>query len=272
VTTAPDWDRKLWKQGEPSLSPVARPDSFTGVGNSVIDREAIASDSALAALREQLGELQLPQIAHNRRAIILLEGPDGSGKKAALRQLAAAFDPCHVAVHNVQFDRREAADGHWLARFWRELPKAGNTAIFFRSWYRRVLDDRVLGRVDEEAVARSFDEINEFEAQQRDYGTLILKLYFEVSADVQQERLAMRSANPWRPARRDPPVSVADPAYVQAFAELMKNSDTRWSPWKLIDADDERRSTLTALEAVADAWSKAMPAEPPHVVTENRVA
>lgn len=239
----------------------------------MIDHKAIASDSALAALREQLGELQLPQIAHNRRAIILLEGPDGSGKKTVLRQLAAAFDPCHFAVHNIQYDRREAAEGHWLARFWRSLPKAGDTATFFRSWYRRVLDDRVLGRVDEEAVARSFDEINEFEAQQRDYGTLILKLYFEVSSDVQQERLAMRAANPWRPVRGDAPVSVADPAYVAAFAELMKNSDTRWSPWKLIDADDERRATVAALEAVADAWSKAMPAEPPHLVGEQpRVA
>jgi polyphosphate kinase 2 (PPK2 family) len=242
------------------------------VGNSIIEREAIASDSALAALREQLGELQLPQIAHHRRAIILLEGPDGSGKKAVLRQIAAAFDPCHFAVHTIHHDRRESAEGHWLARFWRSLPRAGDTSIFFRSWYRRVLDDRVLGRVDEEAVARSFDEINEFEAQQRDYGTLILKLYFEVSADVQQERVAARAANPWRAARPEDPVSVADPAYIEAFAELMKNSDTRWSPWKLIDSDDERRATLAALEAVADAWSKAMPAEPPHIVAENRVA
>jgi polyphosphate kinase 2 (PPK2 family) len=241
------------------------------VGNSIIDREAIASDSALAALREQLGELQLPQIAHNRRAIILLEGPDGSGKKAVLRQLAAAFDPCHFIVHTIDHDRREGSEGHWLARFWRSLPRAGNTSIFFRSWYRRVLDDRVLGRVDEEAIARSFDEINEFEAQQRDYGTLILKLYFEVSADVQQERLAARAASPWRSSRRDDPVSVADPAYVEAFAGMMKNTDTRWSPWKLVDADDERRATLAALEAVADAWSKAMPAEPPHLVAENRV-
>jgi polyphosphate kinase 2 (PPK2 family) len=256
-----------------SLSPAVRHTNLAAVGNPVIDREPIASDSALAALRQQLGELQLPQIAHHRRAIILLEGPEGAGKKAALRQLAAAFDPCHYVVHKIDHDRREASDGHWLARFWRCLPKAGDTAIFYRSWYRRVLDDRVLGRIDEDAVARAFDEINEFEAQQRDYGTLILKLYFEVSADVQQERLKRRAANPWRPSRRDEAVSVGDPAYVAAFAELMQNSDTRWSPWKLIDADDERRATLAALEAIADAWSKAMPAEPPHVVSEpNRAA
>src|SRR5216110_1469150 len=102
-------------------------------------------DAELAALREHLGELQLPQIAHGRRAIILFEGLQGSAKKSCLRQLTAAFDPCHFTVHSTAFERREANEGHWLARFWRQLPSAGNTAIFFRSWYRRVLDDRVLG-------------------------------------------------------------------------------------------------------------------------------
>ena len=147
-------------------------------------------DAELAALREHLADLQLPQIAHGRRAVILFEGLEGAGKLQALRQLAAAFDPCHFAVHPIVFDRRRAAEGHWLARFWRDLPGAGDTAIFFRSWYHRVLDDRILGRTDEAAVARAFDEINEFEAQQRDYGTLIVKLYFDVSAEVQEQRLA----------------------------------------------------------------------------------
>jgi len=151
-------------------------------------------DSTLGALRDQLAELQLPQIAHGRRAIILCEGPPGAGKKAALKQLAAAFDPCHCAVHSVHHDRREAAEGHWLARFWRQLPVAGGTAIFFRSWYRRVLDDRVQGRIDKKTLGRAFDEINEFEAQQSDYGTLIVKLYFDVSAEVQDARLKARAA------------------------------------------------------------------------------
>src|SRR5215475_12466143 len=92
-------------------------------------------NSALAALREHVAELQLPQIAHGRRAIILFEGPQGAGKKFALRQLASAFDPCRFVVHSTAYDRREASEGHWLARFWRQLPPAGHTAIFFRSWY-----------------------------------------------------------------------------------------------------------------------------------------
>ena len=224
-------------------------------------------DAALAALRDHLGELQLSQIANGRRAIILFEGPEGAGKKQALKQLASAFDACHFAVHSIRFDRREAGEGHWLARFWRELPGAGDTAIFFRSWYRRVIDDRILGRTDAKSVARAFDEINEFEAQQRDYGTLIVKLYFDVSNDVQEKRLAARAANPWsRAIAKEDAFRVSEPVYAQALADLQKNTDTRWSPWHMIDGDDERSAVLSALGAIADAWAEAMPAEPPHLV------
>jgi polyphosphate kinase 2 (PPK2 family) len=226
--------------------------------------------SALAAMREHLGELQLPQIAHGRRAIILFEGLQGSAKKYALRQLAAAFDPCRFVVHSTAYDRREASEGHWLARFWRQLPSAGNTAIFFRSWYRRVLDDRVLGRTPEEAIPRVFDEINEFEAQQRDYGTLLVKLYFDVSSDVQEQRLARRRANPWRgPTGQSELIRADDPNYQRALDELRANTDTRWSPWRTIDADDEPQAALAALEAIADAWGKAMPSEPPQLVAQS---
>jgi AMP-polyphosphate phosphotransferase len=229
---------------------------------------------SLSALREQVAELQVPQIAHGRRAIILFEGPDGAGKKAALKQIAAAFDPCHFAVHSTGYDRREASEGHWLARFWRQLPSAGRTSIFFKSWYRRVLDDRMLGRTAEESIARAFDEINEFEAQQRDYGTLLLKLYFTVDADVQKRRLAERSKSAWRNiSDREEAISVDDPGYSRAFDDLMAHSNTRWSPWRKIDGNDEPATSIAALEAIADAWSSAMPSEPPHLVgASGRVA
>jgi len=228
---------------------------------------------ALAALREHLAELQLPQIAHGRRAIILFEGAEGSAKKFALKQFAASFDPCHFVVHSTAFERREASEGHWLARFWRQLPPAGHTSIFFRSWYRRVLDDRVLGRTADESAARVFDEINEFEVQQRDYGTLLVKLYFDVSADVQEQRLALRRQSPWRTrVGVEDFIRADDPAYQRALEDLRANTDTRWSPWRTIDGDDEQRAAVAALEAIAEAWSKAMPAEPPQLVTAPRVA
>jgi polyphosphate kinase 2 (PPK2 family) len=230
--------------------------------------------AALATLREQVAALQLPQIAHRRRAIVLFEGPEGSGKKAALRQFAGALDPCHFMVHATQRDRRQEAEGHWLARFWRQLPGSGDTAIFYRSWYRRVLDERIRGELDGGALARTFDEINEFEAQQRDYGTLIVKLYFDVTAEVQRARLRERAADPWQGMlRREPPVTVDEPGYAEALADLRTYSDTRWSPWRIIDGDDEQQATIAALGALADAWAAAMPAEPPHLIgTASRAA
>jgi AMP-polyphosphate phosphotransferase len=247
----------------------------------MLDRQVSISGStdssglgpALAAMREHIAELQLPHIAYGRRGIILLEGPEGAGKKFALKQLAAAFDPCQFVVHPIDCDRREASEGHWLARFWRRLPPAGHTAIFFRSWYRRVLDDRVLGRTADDSIPRIFDEINEFEVQQRDYGTLLVKLYFDVSADVQERRLAQRKSNPWgRRGGQEEAIRADDPNYQRALDELRANTDTRWSPWQTIDGDDEQQAALSALEAIAEAWSKAMPAEPPQLVSPPRVA
>jgi polyphosphate kinase 2 (PPK2 family) len=229
------------------------------------DRE----DGELAALRDRLAAAQLAQLAHRRRAIILFEGLEGSGKKFALKQLAGAFDPCHYDVVCVDHDRREAADGHWLARFWRKLPAAGRSMVFYRSWYRRVLDERLAGLVDDKGLARAFDEINEFEAQQRDYGTLIVKLYFDVSTETQERRLAERSANPWQLASGEGATRISHPLYGQAFADLRDNSDTRWSPWTIISGDDERQAAIAALGAVIEAYSSAMPAEPPQLVKSS---
>lgn len=243
--------------------------------NRVTENEAADSpQAALADLRAHLRQLELPQVVHGRRAIILIEGPQGAGKKHALREIAAAFDPCQLTVHNIAYDRRQSAEGHWLARFWRALPSAGCTSIFFRSWYRRVLDDRILGRTDDAALTRAFDEINEFEAQQRDYGTLIVKLYFDVSAELQERRLEDRASNPWQSViRNDDLISVRDPAYRRALDDVRAHTDTRWSPWKVIDGNDEDEAAVSALAAVADAWQKAMPAEPPRLVsTPNQAA
>jgi polyphosphate kinase 2 (PPK2 family) len=133
-----------------------------------------------------------------------------------------------------------------------------------------VLDDRVLGRTREETVPRVFDEINEFEAQQRDYGTLLVKLYFDVSADVQEQRLARRRQSVWRVrGTEDDFIRADDPAYQSALEQLRANTDTRWSPWRTIDGDDEQQAALAALEAIADIWSKTMPAEPPQLVAHS---
>jgi polyphosphate kinase 2 (PPK2 family) len=133
-----------------------------------------------------------------------------------------------------------------------------------------VLDDRVLGRTAEESIPRVFDEINEFEAQQRDYGTLLVKLYFDVSADVQERRMSRRRQSPWRVRGvEDDFIRADEPAYQSALEQLRANTDTRWSPWRTIDGDDEQQAAVATLEAIADAWSKAMPSGPPQLVAHS---
>ena len=230
-------------------------------------------DQDLSQLRERLAELQQSQIFHNRRAIILLEGLQGSGKKSALREIAAALDPCHFTVHSSHFDRREASDGHWLARYWRNLPSAGNTTIFYRGWYRRVLDDRLAGRVDDHAAHRAFDEINEFEAQQLDAGTLLAKLFFTVDPGVQARRLAEAAQSPWhRESRAEPPIHADSADYGSAFDELRAHTDTRWSPWAMIDGSDDATSARAVLKFLVDSWGKALASQPVHLVKDKTAA
>jgi polyphosphate kinase 2 (PPK2 family) len=222
--------------------------------------------AALSALQERLSRVQTAQIVHRRRAVIVLEGPEGAGKKSVLKCLGAGFDPCHCNVHWITPDRRHSSEGHWLARFWNCLPSAGNTAIFLHSWYGRVLEDHVMGLVSDKEWKRGFDEINEFEAQQQDYGTLLIKLYFHATDKVLDERIAARAADPWRQHLLGPVgLRTVDgrEVYRQALAQMFKQTDTRWAPWVGVDANDEQSARIAALTIIAGALEKAIPMEPP---------
>ncbi len=222
--------------------------------------------AALHALQDRLARLQLSQIVHRKRAIILFEGWTGSGKKAALRRLVGALDPTHVRVVSVGGADHSDDDRHWLAPFWSRLPAAGDTTIFYRSWYRRIVEERVLGKLDDKRWARACDEVNEFEAQQRDHGTLVAKLFFHISAEQQTANLRERQADPWR-RHLLPDGAVAGLGLrdrnLEVLHQLFAHTDTRWAPWKVIDGNEEVSGCIAALTAVADLLEKAMPAEPP---------
>lgn len=224
------------------------------------------SGAELDALQDRLARLQIAQIVHRKRAIILFEGWIGSGKKDALRRLVGAWDPSHVRVRSVGGADEADDDRHWLAPFWSRLPAAGDTTIFYRSWYRRIVEERVASRMDDKRWARACDEINEFEAQQRDHGTLVVKLFFHVSAERQMTTLRERQADPWRRhllSGEDVAGLGQRERTVEVLHDLFKQTDTRWAPWQVIDGNGETGGTIAALTAIADQFEKAVPAEPP---------
>ena len=219
--------------------------------------------AALAALQSRLVHLNQAQIAHQQRLIVLLEGWDGSGRKAILRQLLGALDPCQAAVHCAAAPSFAEEERHWLTPFWTRLPRAAETALYYGSWYRRPIEQRALGAMDDALWGRAFDEINEFEAQQLDSGTLLVKLFFHVSETVRERRLRARAADPWLQESLAAVRELDREQVVTALHKMFAATDTRWAPWTVIDANDETAAQIAALSQVADLLEKKLPKQPP---------
>jgi len=223
---------------------------------------------ALRALQDQLARLQLSQIVHRRRAIILFEGWTGSNKKSVLKKLVGSLDPTHVRVVNVGGADEADDDRHWLAPFWSRIPAAGDTTIFYRSWYRRIIEERVSGTLDDKRWARACDEVNEFEAQQKDHGTLVAKLFFHVSAERQAANLRERQDHPWlrHILSQDAVAGLGQrDRTLEVVHDLFAHTNTRWAPWSVIDGNDKLGGCISALTTICDLFEKAMPVEPPAV-------
>ena len=219
--------------------------------------------AALAALQGRLVQLSQAQIAHDRRLIILLEGWDGSGRKTVLRQLLGAIDPCQAAVHCASAAVFAEEERHWLTPFWTRLPKAAETALYYGSWYRRPIEERARGAMDDAHWGRAFDEINEFEAQQLDSGTMLVKLFFHVSEGVRERRLRARAADPWLRSTLGAVQQLDRDQVLKALQAMFAATDTRWAPWTVIDANDETAAQIAALSKVADVLEKKLPKQPP---------
>lgn len=139
-------------------------------------------DEALKAAQERLARVQSAYIGHGKRAIVLFEGWDAAGKGGAIGRMTAELDPRYFEVWPISAPTPEEKERHFLWRFWTRLPRAREIAIFDRSWYGRVLVERVESFASETEWRRGYDEINEFEAQQKDAGTTIVKLFLHVDS------------------------------------------------------------------------------------------
>ena len=223
-------------------------------------------DAELAQLQQRLAKVQVAHVIHNRRTVILLEGWDAAGKGGIIKRMTANWDPRYYRVWPIAAPSTEECDHHFLWRFWTRLPAGRNIAIFDRSWYGRVLVERVEGLCSKPEWKRAYDEINAFEKQQANAGTNIVKLFIHITQKTQDEQLAERLDTPWKRwktgvddyrnrARRED--------YLEAMRDMFGKTDTKYAPWKVIDNNDRKAGRIAALKHVAKVLEKQVPMEFP---------
>ncbi|MBS0503994.1 MAG: polyphosphate kinase [Proteobacteria bacterium] len=228
-------------------------------------------DADLAALQERLARIQVAHIVHKRRAIVAIEGWDAAGKGGIIQRLTAKWDPRYFDVWPIGAPTPEEKDKHFLWRFWKKLPLSGDIAIFDRSWYGRVLVERVEGFATEAEWKRGYDEINEFEAQQRDCNTTLIKLFIHITQKTQDKRLLKRfedSWKRWKTGAEDYRNREKRDAYLKAMDDMFRHTDTRWAPWTVIDGNDKKAARIAALTAIADQLEAKVEMTPPPVDPE----
>jgi len=223
-------------------------------------------DAALIAAQDRLARAQAAHIVCGKRSVIAIEGWDAAGKGGAIQRLTAKWDPRYFEVWPISAPSEEEKARHFLWRFWTKLPATQEISVFDRTWYGRVLVERVEGFCSPKEWKRAYDEINEFEARQKDDGTLIVKLFFHVTQEEQDERLRARLEHPWKRWKVTPDDfrnRLRRDDYLDALKDMFAETDTRWAPWKVIDGNNKKSARIEALTYIADRLEKHAPAKPP---------
>jgi polyphosphate kinase 2 (PPK2 family) len=194
-------------------------------------------------------------------ALALFEGWDAAGKGGAIKRITETLEPRGYTVSSFAAPRGEEKTHHYLWRFWRALPRAGHLGIFDRSYYGRVLVERVEGFCSENEWKRAFREINEFEAQQRSFGMVITKFWLHVSKTEQLRRFKERERDPFRAYKlteEDWRNRARWDAYQEAIEEMLARTSTADAPWTVVEADDKYHARVKVVSTLADAIEKAV--------------
>ena len=197
-------------------------------------------EKRVEALQRRMLLVQQGVFHAKRRAIIAVEGFDASGKGGAIRRISEAVDPRGLRVVPIGPPLPEEQGRHWLWRFWRDLPLPGTITIFDRTWYGRVLVERVDRLTEERAWKRAYREINEFEQMLVDDGIDLIKVFLGVSKREQLRRFEERLMDPykqWKIGDADVRARKRWDAYVEAADDLFARTDTPRARWNLVPAD-----------------------------------
>ena len=219
----------------------------------------------LASLQRTLQLIQQAYLGTSHRAVIVLEGWDTAGKGGIVRRLGWALDPRSFKVHAIAAPSGREKTLHYLQRFWERLPQHGQIVVFDRSWYGRVLVERVEGFASELEWHRAYGEINNFEHTLLADGTRLVKIFLHITPDEQLRRFRSRLTNPlkrWKLSYEDFRNRGRWHEYELALEEMMERTSPRRAPWHLIPANNKLYGRLAALRIAADRLSKTVALEP----------
>ncbi len=210
----------------------------------------------LSVLQRQIFEARIP-------VVVVFEGWDAAGKGDCIEKLVGRIDPRGYEVHFIAGPTEDEALRPYLWRFWRRIPARGDMGIFDRSWYRRLLVERVDEEVPREVWLRSFDEINEFERMLADDGTLIVKFWLHISRAEQKRRFRRLERSDYESFRitgKDWKAHKNYARYREAAEEMIERTSTPWAPWTMVAATDRRFSRVRVFETLAEAMQRALDA------------
>jgi polyphosphate kinase 2 (PPK2 family) len=192
---------------------------------------------------------------------VVFEGWDASGKGGAIKRLVSHIDPRHVRVVQFAAPTADEQRHHFLWRFWAVLPGWGGMAVFDRSWYGRVLVERVEGLARREQWLRAYEEIISFERTLADEGMILIKLWLHISADEQRRRFERRERDPlkaWKLSDEDWRNRDKRPEYAEAIEDMVARTDQPHAPWHLIEAESKRYARVRVLETVIERIERGM--------------
>jgi polyphosphate kinase 2 (PPK2 family) len=192
---------------------------------------------------------------------VAFEGWDAGGKGGAIKRLVAPLDPRHVRVAQFSVPDADERHHHFLYRFWPALPGWGGMTVFDRTWYGRVLVERVEGYASEEEWGRAYEEIVAFEESLAAEGTIIVKFWLQISDAEQLKRFEARAEDPlktWKLTEDDWRNRGRRPDYERAVEEMVARTDRPHAPWRVVPAESKRYARVRVIELVITAIEEGM--------------
>jgi len=235
-------------------------------------------DEKIEVFERKLGELQRQARELRIPIVIVFEGWDAAGKGTLINRLMQTIDPRGFSVYPIKAPTEEESFRPFLWRFWTKTPERGRIAIFDRSWYGRVLTERVDKLITKKAWQASYEQIRSFERQLADDGTVLIKFFLHISKEEQKKRFLQLEASPsmsWKVTKQDWRHHKQYEKYAQAIEDMLAQTDTAFAPWTIVESHDRRFATLkvfaTAIRVLEDRVkaslnskeSDALPDTPP---------